>query len=97
MADSLHFDLNDIRAQIKEIERISSELRSAADSLTDSLDILRKDWDSSAGSAFFSKYDATWLTKIENYCELLDELADGLRKSDQTYSPIEAEYNKVTL
>ena len=77
MAD-LAYNVDTLRGQARKIAEIREGLQSAKDDLSSQLDALRSDWDSDAGDKFFENYDTDWVNHVDQYCYMLDDLANAL-------------------
>ena len=93
----LHFDLDRLNSQAKAVRKIEEDLSSASDRLTSQLDLLKGEWKSDAGDAFFEKYETSWITHIQRYCEMLRAVADELDKTVREYEPLVTEYDAIHL
>ncbi len=94
-ANTLRFNLDNLQGQAEKIRSISDDLNNAKVRLSDNLELLRSNWVSDASEAFFSTYDTTWVTYIDQYCQWLNELSDILLDVASQYEPLVDEYNSI--
>ena len=93
--NELQFNVDDLQSQAEKIRSISDNLNDAKIRLSENLDLLRSDWVSSASDTFFSMYDTTWVTHIDQYCQWLNELSDALRYAASQYEPLVDEHCRI--
>lgn len=97
MANSISYNTSDIRAQAKQIKKISDDLRNAKTRLRTNLDRVQREWVSDSSKKFFEKYDTSWVEYIDKYCEMLDEMSTELIWAANQYDPLTDEYNRIQL
>lgn len=96
-ASVLEYDTEELRAQAGKVREIKSRLQENKRALSGRLESLRTVWASDASDKFFASYDANWVTHIDAYCEMLEELATALDDSAGKYEPLSDSYNRIAL
>lgn len=97
MTDQLKFNVEDLKTQAGKLREVETSLREQAEALTKNLADLKRDWQSEAGTAFFSKYDSTWVKDIDKQCRLIERLALQIDDAAMRYGQVEDEFSRVGL
>ena len=97
MANKLHYNVEEMRAQANKITQIKTDLKKSKDSLTTNLDLLRTEWVSDSATKFFSEYDSSWVQYIDKYCAMLEEVARELNWSANQYEQLTTDFGNVKL
>lgn len=93
----LVYDTEVLRSQAQAVSDIRSGLFHSAEGLKSQLETLQSEWVSGASDKFFAAIDTNWMTKINAYCEMLDDVSNALKNAADSYEPIEQSYNRLNL
>lgn len=93
----LKYDAEVLAEQATELESIASALADDKLALDKALDQLKDDWVSVAGDAFFETYETGWMSGVDDYVRMLQDLARALRIASNKYADLEDRYNKLSL
>ena len=84
MAD-LRFDLDEIRSMKNRVSTLAKELTDLNNNLKESLENLRNEWQTPAGTEFFSTVDVDWEDEVREYINSLFTLEAMLQYTTEQY------------
>lgn len=94
MAD-LKFDCEAFATAIADYKSVAESLRQTKDDLVAKMDNLKACWQSDAGTAFDSFYNDNWVSHVDLYVTVLEQLAELLQKACDEYQTLEEKIPKI--
>jgi len=95
MANELEFDVDKLRSAKEKCEGLIQDLRDQQRELKESLDTLRKDWNTDAGKKFFKDQDNDWSEQVDHYIIIASAVVSLLDCAVKEYTEIQAKAQKL--
>ena len=91
----LKFDIEKINDMKKSLSDSSDDLNTYKDKVIQSLDKLKKDWNTAAGKNFMQNVDTDWTKEVENYIKIIGAVEELLEEAATQYAKVEDEVDKI--
>lgn len=98
MASKFEVDLSKLDSAYSTYVTELDELNTAFTALKSGIESLRdSDWKSGASTQYFSNYDESWTTMMENQIKIVEEMRDLLKDAKDTYAKINEEVSEIAI
>lgn len=87
----LKFDIEKINDMKKSLSDSADDLNTYKDKVIQSLDKLKKDWNTAAGKNFMQNVDTDWTKEVENYIKIIGAVEEAATQ----YAKVEDEVDKI--
>ena len=91
----LKFDIEKINDMKKSLSDSADDLNTYKDKVIQSLDKLKKDWNTAAGKNFMQNVDTDWTKEVENYIKIIGAVEELLEEAATQYEKLEDEVDKI--
>lgn len=96
--NKLEFDLDKLRQMKSSIEKTSKDLVATKTALVQSLEDLRRKWNTPAGRKFYEEtVNTNWVNNVDRYVGILEAVAELLQEAISNYAEVENEIEKIKL
>lgn len=79
----------------KSLSDSADDLNTYKDKVIQSLDKLKKDWNTAAGKNFMQNVDTDWTKEVENYIKIIGAVEELLEEAATQYEKVEDEVDKI--
>lgn len=97
MASTLKFDIDEIKGMENKIQDTAKDLEDLKTKLIQSIDQLKKDWNTPAGKKFMEEVDINWAVQIDKYVKVLKAVDELLKTAATEYEKVESGATEITF
>ncbi len=94
---TLKFDIDQIEEMEKKIKDTVIDLQDLKTKLIQSIDQLKKDWNTPAGKKFIKEVDTNWSVQIDKYVKVLNAVDELLKTAATEYEKVESSATKISF
>ena len=91
----LKFDIEKINDMKKSLADSADDLSAYKDKVIQSLDKLKKDWNTAAGKNFMQNVDTDWTKEVDKYIKIIGAVEKLLEEAATQYAKVEDEVDKI--
>ena len=77
------------------LESIVTDLENHRDQVIESLENLKKDWNTAAGKSFMKNVNTDWTKEVEKYIKIVGGVEDLLNEAATQYQKVEEEIDRL--
>lgn len=91
----LKFDIEKINEMKKSLADSADDLGTNKNKVIQSLDKLKKDWNTAAGKNFMQNVDTDWTKEVDKYIKIIGAVEKLLEEAATQYAKVEDEVDKI--
>lgn len=91
----LKFDIEKLNDMKKSLADSANDLETYKEKVLQSLDNLKKDWNTPAGKNFMDNVDTNWTSEVDKYIKIIGAVEKLLDEAATQYAIVEDEIEKV--
>lgn len=91
----LKFDLEKMNEMKTKLADTAAELEDYKIKVVDSLDQLKKDWNTTAGKSFMSNVNTDWTVEVDKYIKIVGAVESLLEEASKQYATVEDEIDNL--
>lgn len=91
----LKFDLEQLNEMKLKLADVATELEEYKKKVVDSLENLKKNWNTAAGKRYMEKVDTGWTAEVDKYIEIVRAVEGILEEAQKQYMTVEDEIDKL--
>ena len=91
----LKFDIDKINDMKKSLADSADDLSLYKDKVIQSLDKLKKHWNTAAGKNFMQNVDTDWTKEVDKYIKIIGAVEELLEEASTQYAKVEDEVDKI--
>lgn len=93
----LKFNVDKLNSMKTKCEDAGNDLDTLSAELSDNLEQLKEDWNTPAGTKFFSELQDDWTEQVEQYKKFTTAIKELLEDAIKEYTPIETAANNLKI
>ena len=95
--NTLEFDIDKLNNMKTTCTTLSKEIEDSKKALFDDLEMLKSNWQTDAGKKFFEELDTNWVSHVEKYKQVAEEIEKLLDVAIKEYSTLVEEAKAIKL
>lgn len=95
--NTLEFDIHKLNNMKSTCDALSAEIGQLKENLFKDLESLKADWQTDAGKKFFEELDTNWVSHVEKYVQVAEEIGKLLAVAIKEYSLLVEEAKNLKL